>query len=61
VNEVSMFIAGTSGETASVVNPVTGDRVLLRKTLQRDYLIPGEAAARGATPIDLVSQHWVMR
>ena len=61
VNELSMFIAGTSGETASVINPITGERVLLRKTLQRDYLIPGEAVARGAKPVELRSQLWVMR
>ncbi len=61
VNELSMFIAGTSGETASVINPITGERVLLRKTLQRDYLIPGEAIARGAKPVELRSQRWVMR
>jgi hypothetical protein len=61
VNEVSLFIAGMSGETASVVNPVTGERVLLRKTLQRDYLIPGDAIARGSKPVELRSQRWVMR
>ncbi|MHC4303600.1 MAG: hypothetical protein ACYS15_08470 [Planctomycetota bacterium] len=61
VNEVSLFIAGTSGETASVINPMNGERVLLRKTLQRDYLIPGEAVARGAKPVELASQRWVMR
>jgi hypothetical protein len=61
VNEVSMFIAGTSGETATVVNPITGERVLLRKTLQRDYLIPGDAVARGSKPVEMKSQRWVMR
>jgi hypothetical protein len=61
VNEMSLFIAGASGETASVVNPVTGQEVLLRKTLQRDYLIPGEAFARGSKPLELRVQRWVMR
>jgi hypothetical protein len=61
VNELSLFIAGTSGETANVVNPITGERVLLRKTLQRDYLIPGEAIARGSKPVELRAQRWVMR
>jgi hypothetical protein len=61
VNELSLFIAGASGETAYVVNPITGDDVLLRKTLQRDYLIPGEAIARGSRPIELQEQRWVMR
>jgi hypothetical protein len=61
VNERSLFIAGASGETASVVNPMTGERVLLRKTLQRDYLIRGDAIARGSKPVALRSQRWVMR
>jgi hypothetical protein len=61
VNEISLFIAGTSGETAVVVNPLTGERVLLRKTLQRDYLIPGDALPRGSKPVELKTQHWVMR
>jgi hypothetical protein len=61
VNEVSLFIAGASGETASVANPITGENVLLRKTLQRDYLIPGDAIARGSKPVELRSQRWVMR
>jgi hypothetical protein len=61
VNEISLFIAGTSGETARVVNPVTRAEVLLRKTLQRDYLIPGDAIARGAKPVGLVAERWVMR
>lgn len=61
VNELSLFVAGTSGETATVENPITGQPVTLRKTLQRNYLIPGEAPARGSKPIELVSQSWVMR
>lgn len=61
VNELSLFIAGTSGETAKVKNPVSGEDVLLRKTLQRDYLIPGDAPARGSKPVDLIRQQWVMR
>jgi hypothetical protein len=61
VNELSLFVAGISGEVARVKNPVTGQEVFLRKTLQRDYLIPGEAAARGSKPIDLAAETWVMR
>ncbi len=61
VNELSLFVGGISGETTSVENPVTGERVLLRKTLQRDYLIRGDAAARGSDPLELAGQRWVMR
>jgi hypothetical protein len=61
VNEISMFIAGLSGETARVVNPATGESKVLRKTLQRDYLIPGSAAARGSEPVDLIEESWILR
>lgn len=61
VNELSMFIAGISGETARVKNPVNGQEIILRKTLQRDYLVPGNAADRGSKPVDLVQQTWVLR
>jgi len=61
VNELSLFIAGVSGETARVKNPQNGNELILWKTLQRDYLVPGEALARGAAPIDLVEETWIMR
>jgi hypothetical protein len=61
VNELSLFISGTSGETARVRNPISGSEVILRKTLQRDYLIPGDATARGSEPAQLMNQEWVMR
>ena len=44
VNEIAMFIGGLSGETVRVRNPVSGDGVILRKTLERNCLIPGGAA-----------------
>jgi hypothetical protein len=61
VNELSLFVAGISGETARVKNPVTGGEVTLRKTLQRDYLVPGNALARGSAPAELVSETWILR
>ena len=61
VNEISMFVAGISGETTTVTNPITGEVVVLRKTLQRDYLVAGDALPRGSRPVDLVRQRWVMR
>lgn len=61
VNEMSLFVAGISGETARVKNPVNGEEIILRKTLQRDYLVPGNAADRGSKPVELVQQIWVLR
>ena len=60
-NEISMFISGISGETTRVTNPISGDQVILYKTLQRDYLIPGDALARGSDPIELVQEAWILR
>ncbi len=61
ITELRLFIGGISGETARVQNPVTGESVVLRKTLQRTYLIPGDPLARGTDPIDLTAQEWIMR
>ncbi|MHC5023845.1 MAG: hypothetical protein ACYTGG_08025 [Planctomycetota bacterium] len=61
VNEQSLFIAGISGETARVQNPATGEDVILRKTLQRDYLIPGEAVGRSSRPVEVAGERWIMR
>lgn len=61
VNELSLFISGISGETARVQHPITGESYVLRKTLQRDYLIPGNASAKVGKAIDLVDQRWILR
>jgi hypothetical protein len=61
VNEISMFVGGLSGESVAVKNPATGDEVVLRKTLVRDYLVPGDVLPRGSKPLELVEQRWVMR
>lgn len=59
--ELSLFVSGISGETAEVVNPITGQRVVLQKTLQRNYVVPGDPLARGSTPVEMTSEDWVMR
>jgi hypothetical protein len=61
VNELSLFIAGISGETARIANPLTGEELILRKTLQRDYLIRGDALSRGSQPIELLRERWILR
>jgi hypothetical protein len=58
---MSLFIAGISGETARVKNPINGEEVILRKTLKRDYVIPGDPMARGSEPLQLVAEEWIMR
>lgn len=61
ITEMSLFIAGISGETARVTNPLTGEIKLLRKTLQRDYSVPGNPRARGSKPAELTEQRWIFR
>ncbi len=61
VNEITMFISGVSGETIRVRNPITSEQVILYKTRQRNYLIPGDAIARGSRPIELSSEKWILR
>ncbi len=66
VNELRIFVEGISPETAVVEHPVTGEPVTLRKNLYLHYLIPGEATARGDTPISIHpgyagEEHWVLR
>ena len=75
--KVSIFFGGLSGETTSVnlpapitvvepdwrgqERPVTKDKLLLVKTLELQYAIPGERAARRHLAPKLTKQHWVMR
>ncbi len=61
VNELSLFVAGISGETARVRNPASGEEVVLRKTLQRDYLIRGNIRPTNPLPIEPVQDTWIMR
>jgi len=61
VNEISIFIAGVSGETARVRNPVSGEAVTVYKTLKRDYLIRGNIRPTDSRPIELISEQWIMR
>jgi len=56
----SVFISGTSGETANVKGP-DGKPVILRKTLQLNYLIRGDSQTSGQGEVVKQSQEWVMR
>ncbi len=41
VDAFSVFIAGLNGETQTIANPLTGESVLVRRTLMLDYKSPG--------------------
>lgn len=62
VNELSLFIRGISGESTRIPHPLeAGQQITLHKTLQLDYLIPGDMMARGSKPVEVVDTGWVMR
>jgi hypothetical protein len=55
-----VFVMGLSGETSEVVNPATKQPVLLQKTLELDYNIPGQAINVPPEP-KLIATKWVMK
>ncbi len=55
-----IYIGGLSGETAVQKDPLSGDNVVLHKTLVLSYDIPGEGIGIAITPVFRGSQ-WIMR
>ena len=58
--DFKVFIAGLSGETAEVKNPITGKAVVLQKTLVLDYVVPGQAIGIDPQP-QYKGASWVMK
>lgn len=56
----SIFIQGLSGETATVKGPDNKD-LILRKTLQLNYLIRGDEVYPGEDQVNENPSRWVMR
>ena len=72
-----VFIGGLSGETVRIKLPVAvkvekmdaegnlhmveKDEMVLSRTLQLRFAIPGEASGRSTAPIKLIKENWVMR
>jgi hypothetical protein len=63
VDTIHIFVGNLSGETAIEVDPLTGDEIVLRKTLALTYEVPGDALARSrAVQLgDPVMTEWIMR
>ncbi|MEI8196674.1 MAG: hypothetical protein WCI73_12250 [Phycisphaerae bacterium] len=53
-------VSGLSGDTAAVENPLTHEKVVLRKTLVVTYEIPGQAIGIDPQP-QIKSTTWVMK
>lgn len=68
MGEFTIFISGLSGETVTMkdasgteMKGPDGRPIILRKTLQLDYNVPGDERFPGADPVKLVNETWVMR
>lgn len=61
VDYMQIFVAGLSGEIAQTVNPVTGETILLRRTLSLTYQLPGAGGSPQDQPVLLRGEKWIMR
>jgi hypothetical protein len=65
--QISIFIGGLSNETAIVDHPTEKDtngnpvKVVLKKTLELQYAIPGDPSQRDSQTLDFIGKRWVMR
>lgn len=53
VTELTLFFQGLSSQRKDVIHPETGELVPLYRTLRREYVVPGDPAERGSTPLAL--------
>lgn len=61
VDAFSVFIAGLNGETQNVSNPLTGESVLVRRTLMLEYKSPGNFTRPQEQSIIAIDRREVMR
>lgn len=61
VDEFVVFFAGHSGENATVLNPITGEKVLMRRTMMLRFGSPGNHPSPETQPITLEQHTEVMR
>ena len=61
VDAFTVFFAGLNGETQNVTNPLTGESVLVRRTLMLEYQSPGNFTRPQDQPVIEVGRREVMR
>lgn len=61
VAQLSIFIEGLSGETTRIPHPVTGEPVLMRKTLMLSYDLPGQPPSPQQQQVIETGRAWIMR
>ena len=53
INEISLFTSGISSESTVIKHPVSGEDMVLQKTLMREYLVSGNATGLADKPVQL--------
>ncbi|MCC7146791.1 MAG: hypothetical protein IT443_10120 [Phycisphaeraceae bacterium] len=61
VGQINLMIEGLSGETAQIQNPLTGEPVLMRKTLMLRYGLPGTPPSPRQQEVVPLDPSWIMR
>ena len=61
VNEIRIFVAGISGETATAEHPISGEPVILRRTRMITYHLPGRPGTPQRQPVVFRGERDVMR
>ena len=61
IDEFTVFVAGLSGDSTTIRNPVTGEEVLMRRNTMLTYKTPGNHASPQGQPVVFVSEQQVMR
>ncbi len=61
IDELTVYVAGLSGETKTVARPDNGEPVILRKTMMIRYPVPGTLEGRGSRPLKPNQQRWILR
>ena len=56
-----VFVAGLSGETQGVPDPVTGDRVVTRKSYMINFNTPGTVTKATDMTLNHAGDEWIMR
>jgi hypothetical protein len=59
--QVTVYGAGFSGETKTVVGPNGKDTFILRKTLRLDFQTPGDLSTAGTMSMSVAERSWIMR
>jgi hypothetical protein len=61
VDSITIFCGGLSGETQTVINPVSNEVAVLTKTLAMTYDYPGTAGPTQFQTVEPKGDKWVMR